>query len=70
MNGGTLAFALGGIICFFIGAYLSATEQLYLGIFFMGVGLVFQVASLARIKAEKKRAAQAASERDGDNAGR
>ncbi|KPP96616.1 hypothetical protein [Erythrobacter sp. HL-111] len=70
MNGGTLAFALGGIICFFIGAYLSATGDLYLGIFFMGVGLFFQVASLARIKAEKKRAAEAAGERNGDNAGR
>ncbi|QIQ85986.1 hypothetical protein [Erythrobacter sp.] len=70
MNGGTLAFALGGIICFFIGAYLSATDQLNLGIVFMGVGLFFQVTSLARIKAEKKRAASAASERDGGNAGR
>ena len=70
MNGGTLAFALGGIICFFIGAYLSATDELYTGIFFMGVGLFFQVTSLVRIKAEKKRAASAASERDGSNAGR
>lgn len=70
MNGGTLAFALGGIICFFIGAYLSATDAINLGIVFMGVGLFLQVASLARIKAEKKRAARAASERDGGNAGR
>jgi len=68
MNGGTLAFALGGIVCFFIGAWLSATEQMYLGVFFMGVGLFLQVTSLARIKAEKKRAADAASERNGGNA--
>ena len=56
MNGFTLAFAIGGIVSFFIGAYFSATDEVNTGIVFMGLGLVLQVTSLARIKAAKKRA--------------
>jgi Zn-dependent membrane protease YugP len=61
MNSVTLALAVLGLTGFAIGAVLTATGQLNLGVILMGLGLVFQVISLVRIKRAKKR--------DGSNAG-
>ena len=61
MNPLTLALAVLGLTGFALGAVLTATGQLNLGVILMGLGLVFQVISLARIKRAKQR--------DGSNAG-
>jgi len=45
-----LFFAIGGMINFAAGAYLSATGQVNLGIGLMALGLALQVLSLVRIK--------------------
>ncbi len=60
MNGLTLLFAILGITGFAGGAVLSVTGQNEMGVVLMGLGLVFQVISLVRIKRAKKR--------DGSNA--
>ena len=62
MNPLTLALAALGLTGFALGAVLSATGQLNMGVILMGLGLVFQVISLVRIKRAKTR--------DGSNAGR
>ncbi|MEE4153920.1 MAG: hypothetical protein V2I27_07145 [Erythrobacter sp.] len=50
MNGMTLALAGSGLIGFALGAYFSATGELETGVVLMGLGLVFQVISLARLR--------------------
>ena len=60
MNGVTLALAALGLTGFALGAVLSATGQVNMGVILMGLGLAFQVISLVRIKRAKKR--------DGSNA--
>ncbi len=61
MNPVTLLLAILGLSGFAFGAVLSATGQLEMGVILMGLGLVFQVISLVRIKRAKTR--------DGSNAG-
>ena len=56
MNPVTLALAILGLTGFALGAVLSATGQLEMGVILMGLGLVFQVISLARLKRAKARA--------------
>jgi Zn-dependent membrane protease YugP len=53
MNGVTLAFAILGLTGFAFGAVLSATGQVETGVILMGLGLVFQVISLVRLKRAK-----------------
>jgi Zn-dependent membrane protease YugP len=53
MNPVTLALAILGLTGFALGAVLSATGQLEMGVILMGLGLVFQVISLARLKRAK-----------------
>jgi hypothetical protein len=47
-------FAMGGLINFGVGAFLSATGEINTGIVLMALGLVLQVLSLSRIKKLKK----------------
>jgi Zn-dependent membrane protease YugP len=54
----TLAFAGAGLTGFALGAYFSATGQLETGVILMGLGLVFQVISLVRLKRAKQRGMQ------------
>lgn len=61
MNPMTLFFAILGLTGFALGAVLTATGPYEMGVIIMGLGLVFQVVSLVRIKRAKKR--------DGSNAG-
>ncbi|MEQ5786570.1 hypothetical protein J3454_01540 [Erythrobacter sp. NFXS35] len=50
MTGGTLSLALGGLILFAVGAYLSATGALSQGIVFMAAALALQILSLVRLR--------------------
>ena len=60
MNPVTLLLAILGLTGFALGAILSVTGPFEMGVIVMGLGLVFQVISLVRIKRAKKR--------DGSNA--
>ncbi|MFN9497255.1 MAG: hypothetical protein ACK554_06470 [Erythrobacteraceae bacterium] len=53
MNPVTLALAILGLTGFALGAVLSATGRLEMGVILMGLGLVFQVISLVRLKRAK-----------------
>ncbi|UYV14886.1 hypothetical protein [Porphyrobacter sp. ULC335] len=53
MNPVTLAFAILGLTGFALGAVLSATGPYDMGVILMGLGLMFQVISLVRIKRAK-----------------
>ena len=53
MNPVTLLLAILGLSGFALGAVLSATGRLEMGVILMGLGLVFQVISLARLKRAK-----------------
>jgi Zn-dependent membrane protease YugP len=53
MNPVTLALAILGLTGFALGAVLSATGQLEMGVILMGLGLVFQVISLVCLKRAK-----------------
>lgn len=58
MNALTLAFAILGLTGFALGAVLTGTGQLNLGVILMGLGLVFQVISLVRLKRAKAKGTQ------------
>ncbi|WP_066533009.1 hypothetical protein [Erythrobacter sp. CCH5-A1] len=53
MNPLTLLLAILGLTGFALGAVLTATGPLELGVIIMGLGLVFQTISLARIRRAK-----------------
>jgi Zn-dependent membrane protease YugP len=53
MNPVTLALAILGLTGFALGAVLSATGRLEMGVILMGLGLLFQVISLVRLKRAK-----------------
>jgi hypothetical protein len=53
MNPLTLLLAILGLSGFALGAVLSATGMIEMGVILMGLGLVFQVISLVRIKRAK-----------------
>ena len=55
MNGGTIAFALAGLVGFGTGAYLSATGERSVGITLMAMGLIFQVLALRQLKLAKNK---------------
>lgn len=55
MNPLTLIFAMLGLTGFALGAVLTVTGPYELGVIVMGLGLVFQVISLVRIKRAKAR---------------
>ena len=55
MNPLTLLFAILGLTGFALGAVLTATGMGEMGVILMGLGLVFQVISLVRIKRAKKK---------------
>ena len=55
MNPVTLALAIFGLTGFALGAVLTATGPFEMGVILMGMGLVFQVISLVRIKRAKQR---------------
>jgi len=55
MNPVTLLLAILGLSGFALGAVLSATGYLEMGVIVMGLGLVFQVISLVRLKRAKTR---------------
>jgi Zn-dependent membrane protease YugP len=55
MNPVTLAFAVLGLTGFALGAVLTATGPFEMGVILMGLGLMFQVISLVRIKRAKQR---------------
>ena len=50
MNPLTLLFAILGLTGFALGAVLTATGPYEMGVIIMGLGLVFQVISLVRLK--------------------
>ncbi|WP_157090850.1 hypothetical protein [Erythrobacter dokdonensis] len=54
----TLAFAGAGLPGFALGAYFSATGKAEMGVILMGLGLVFQVISLVRLKRAKQQGKQ------------
>ena len=54
MNGGVLALMIAGLVSFFAGAYLAATDNRTIGIILMANGLIFQVLTLRQLKAIKK----------------
>jgi Zn-dependent membrane protease YugP len=56
MNPLTLAFAVLGLTGFALGAVLTATGPFEMGVILMGLGLVFQVISLVRLKRAKAKA--------------
>ena len=58
MNPLTLLFAILGLSGFALGAVLSATGASEMGVILMGMGLVFQVISLVRLKRAKKQGKQ------------
>ncbi|MFM7348661.1 MAG: hypothetical protein ACKO01_04150 [Erythrobacter sp.] len=58
MNGLTLLVAILGLTGFAGGAVLSATGQKEMGVVLMGMGLVFQVISLVRIRRAKAKGLQ------------
>jgi hypothetical protein len=51
----TLALAGAGLTGFALGAYFSATGKGEMGVILMGLGLMFQVISLVRLKRAKTR---------------
>lgn len=53
MNPLTLLLAILGLSGFALGVVLSATGMIEMGVILMGLGLVFQVISLVRIKRAK-----------------
>lgn len=53
MNPLTLAFAILGLTGFALGAVLTATGPFEMGVILMGLGLMFQVISLVRLKRAK-----------------
>ena len=55
MNPLTLLLAILGLSGFALGAVLSATGMIEMGVILMGLGLVFQVISLVRLKRAKKK---------------
>jgi Zn-dependent membrane protease YugP len=54
MNSLTLALAGAGLTGFALGAFFTATGKAEMGVILMGMGLVFQVISLVRLKRAKK----------------
>jgi Zn-dependent membrane protease YugP len=58
MNPVTLLLAILGLTGFALGAVLTATGALEAGAIIMGLGLVFQTISLARIRRAKAREMQ------------
>jgi hypothetical protein len=58
MNPVTLAFAVLGLTGFALGAVLTVTGPYVMGVVVMGLGLVFQVVSLVRLKRAKAKGAQ------------
>ncbi len=58
MNSLTLALAALGLTGFALGAVLSATGRMEMGVMLMGSGLMFQVISLVRLKRAKTRGKQ------------
>lgn len=54
MNPLTLAFAGAGLTGFALGAYFTVTDRAEMGVILMGLGLMFQVISLVRLKRAKK----------------
>ena len=58
MNPVTLAFAVLGLTGFALGAVLTVTGPFEMGVILMGLGLVFQVISLVRLKRAKQRGMQ------------
>jgi Zn-dependent membrane protease YugP len=55
MNPLTLAFAGAGLTGFALGAFFTATGKGEMGVILMGLGLMFQVISLVRLKRAKAR---------------
>lgn len=53
MNPLTLAFAGAGLTGFALGAFFTATGEGEMGVILMGLGLMFQVISLVRLKRAK-----------------
>jgi Zn-dependent membrane protease YugP len=49
----TLAFAGAGLTGFALGAYFTMSGKAEMGVILMGLGLVFQVISLVRLKRAK-----------------
>ena len=58
MNAVTLIFAVLGLTGFALGAVLTMTGPYEMGVIVMGLGLVFQVISLVRIKRAKNKGMQ------------
>ena len=58
MNPLTLALAVLGLTGFALGAALTATGPYEMGVILMGLGLMFQVVSLVRIKRAKAKGMQ------------
>lgn len=58
MNSLTLALVVLGLTGFALGAVLSATGKMEMGVILMGLGLMFQVISLVRLKRAKKQGKQ------------
>ena len=58
MSGLTLLFAILGLTGFALGAVLTVTGPYEMGVIVMGLGLVFQVISLVRLKRAKAKGAQ------------
>jgi Zn-dependent membrane protease YugP len=58
MNSLTLAFVVLGLTGFALGAVLSATGKMEMGVILMGLGLAFQVISLVRLKRAKQQGKQ------------
>jgi len=54
----TLLFAILGLTGFALGAVLTSTGPYEMGVIVMGLGLVFQVISLVRIKRAKNKGMQ------------
>jgi Zn-dependent membrane protease YugP len=55
MNPVTLILAILGLTGFALGAVLTATGPLEMGVIIMGLGLVFQTISLVRIRRAKQK---------------
>ena len=58
MNGVTLLFAILGLTGFALGAALTVTGPYEMGVIVMGMGLMFQVISLVRIRRAKAKGTQ------------
>jgi Zn-dependent membrane protease YugP len=58
MNPVTLALAVLGLTGFALGAVLTVIGPVEMGVILMGLGLVFQVISLVRLKRAKAKGAQ------------